>query len=191
MVKKYLMHGKRIPQQLRQKDEIIAPQLSVRNEFVCWWCVYVCVCGNCHFIWWWRILAQSGREGAREGNNLDSDYQPALMQEEGNVSMATETTSQCVMWNRCWSLSRRRAHTVHLHAERPALHHVATRLALTAIPSHGGKISGLSQAQPGHHGLYPSQVWTHTEAQYGCHHVTPWMTYSNMQIRLRTLAWHR
>lgn len=34
------------------------------------------------------------REGGREENNLDSDYQPALMQEEGNVSMATETTSQ-------------------------------------------------------------------------------------------------
>lgn len=31
----------------------------------------------------------------REENNLDSDYQPALMQEEGNVSMATETTSKC------------------------------------------------------------------------------------------------
>lgn len=35
------------------------------------------------------------REGAREENNLDSDYQAALMQEEGNVSMATKTTSQC------------------------------------------------------------------------------------------------
>lgn len=38
---------------------------------------------------------ERGREGVREENNLDSDYQPALMQEEGNVSMATETTSQC------------------------------------------------------------------------------------------------
>lgn len=35
------------------------------------------------------------KEGGREENNLDSDYQPASTQEGGNVSMATETTSQC------------------------------------------------------------------------------------------------
>lgn len=39
--------------------------------------------------------SEGGSEWVREENNLDSDYQPALMQEEGNVSMATETTSQC------------------------------------------------------------------------------------------------
>lgn len=45
------------------------------------------------------IVAYSGPgtgeqcEGGEEENNLDSDYQPALMQEEGNVSMATKTTS--------------------------------------------------------------------------------------------------
>lgn len=145
----------RIPSQ--QKKEIIAPQHCVKNEFVCWLCVRECA--NCHFIWWRRILAQSGRriewerEWVREENNLDSDYQPALMQEEGNVSMATETTSQCVMWNWCWSLSRRRVHAVHLHAERPAPHHVATHWVLTAIPSHVGKIRGLSQAQPWHRRL--------------------------------------
>lgn len=92
------------------------------------------------------------------------------------------------MWNWCWSLSRRRAHAVHLHAERPALHRVATRWVLTTIPSRGGKISGLSQAQPWHHGLYRSQVWTHTEAQYGYHHVTPCISYS-MQIRLHIQVW--
>lgn len=71
-----------------------APQHCVRSEFVCWWCVQECV--NCHFIKWWGI-AQSARriKQRREENNLDSDYQPALMQEEGNISMATETTSQC------------------------------------------------------------------------------------------------
>lgn len=37
-------------------------------------------------------IKQSG--AGREENNLDSDYQPALMQEEGNVTMATKTTSQ-------------------------------------------------------------------------------------------------
>lgn len=31
----------------------------------------------------------------REENNLDSDYQPSLMQEEENISIATKTTSQC------------------------------------------------------------------------------------------------
>lgn len=45
----------------------------------------------------WREGERRERGGGRgrEENNLDSDYQPALMQEEGNVSMATETTSQC------------------------------------------------------------------------------------------------
>lgn len=31
----------------------------------------------------------------REENNLDSDYQPSLMQEGENISIATKTTSQC------------------------------------------------------------------------------------------------
>lgn len=67
-----------------------APQHWVRSESVCWWCA------NCHFIWW-PDFAQSARriKRRREENNLDSDYQPASMQEGGNVSMATETTSQC------------------------------------------------------------------------------------------------
>lgn len=39
--------------------------------------------------------SEGGREGGRVENNLDSDYQPASTQEGGNVSMATETTSQC------------------------------------------------------------------------------------------------
>lgn len=58
----------------------------------------VCVCGS--------VLTvtvsdggsgQSGRRRPprREENNLDSDYQPSLMQEEGNISIATKTTSQC------------------------------------------------------------------------------------------------
>lgn len=80
-----------------------------------------------------------------------------------------------VMWNWCWSLSRRSAHAVHLHAEWPAPHHVAARRVLTAILSHGGKIWGLSQAQPWHQGLDRSQVRTHTGAQYGCNHVPPWI----------------
>lgn len=58
----------------------------VKNLFVCLRCVL-------DFIWCRRICAWPGRTG-REENNLDSDYRPALMQEEGNVSMATETTSQ-------------------------------------------------------------------------------------------------
>lgn len=48
------------------------------------------------------------------------------------------------------------------------------------------KYEGFSQAQPWHRGLQQSQVWTHTEAQYGRHRVTC----SNRQIRqhMQTLS---
>lgn len=153
------------------------PQHCVGNECVCWWCVRECV--NCHFIWW-RRTAQSGkriewgRERGRRITLTQITKQPWCRKKE--MSPWQRKPPASVMWNWCWSLSRRRAHAVHLHAERPAPHHVATRWVLTAIPSHGGKIRGLSQAQPWHHGLYRSQVWTHTGAQYGNHRVPPWIS---------------
>lgn len=82
------------PQEPEQKQEVLAPRHRVRSDCVCWRCVWECI--NCHFIWW-RGNAQSGRrkKQMREENNLDSDYQPSLMQEEENISIATKTTSQC------------------------------------------------------------------------------------------------
>lgn len=60
--------------------------------------------------------AKEGRAGGRE-NNLDSDYQPASTQEGGNVSMATETTSQCHVT--ATAVSRQTSGGLHLHAELP------------------------------------------------------------------------
>lgn len=121
-------------------------------------------------VWEESRASEGGREGAEErGRRITLTQitnQPWCRKEE--MSPWQRKPPASVMWNWRWCLSRRRAHTAHLHAERPVPHHVAARWVLTAIPSHGGEMWGLSQTQLWHRRLSRSQTWTHTEAQYGC-----------------------
>lgn len=168
----------RIPEQPEQKEEISPPQRRVRIHSS-----VGDVCGSVLTV----TLSDGGTVPSLRGEQSERESERGRegAEERGRRITLTQITSQpwcrkeemspwqrkppaSVMWNWRWCLSRRRAHTAHLHAERPVPHHVAARWVLTAIPSHGGEIWGLSQTQLWHRRLSRSQTWTHTEAQYGC-----------------------
>lgn len=116
-----------------------------------------------------------GSKRGRAENNLDSHYQPVpdagrrkCHHGNGNhqpVSCETDaglSADQVLTLCTCM-LSELRYSMLRLEECEP-----------TPISSGGGKITR-SQAQCWQHGLYRTQVWTHTEAQYGKNGVPTWI----------------
>lgn len=117
-----------IPQQPSQAQEKLAKKENLCLPVMCvdWMSLYLMLAYLCP-VW---------ENRGREEYNLDSDYQQALMQEEGNVSMATETTSQCHVKLVLVSQQTEGSHCAPAwRAACNAPHRVATCCALTAIDS--------------------------------------------------------